>query len=446
MINISIKKFKLNNFRFLKQYKNNLTNSSKSSSPSSPPPKTPSPPLSSSTSSSKSSTTIISKKKSYLPFYLAAASVTGVFALFFEDYVNTPNGILSKLLNKPGFIMSFSDSINESFSEVLEPSSTELLPTWPIAPCYEQLGIPPGTPAPPLLVIDLEKTLIASEHDPRYGWRHVKRPGATQFIEALSNYYEIVIFSENDVGMVENVLMALDKDGRTHKLGPAACEQHENNLLKRLDCMNRDLRRIILIDDSPISSQKFPRNTILVKPFEDVRSRDTILLDLIPVLQAFIHQDGIKDFRNVLDDLGTHEAEEIVTEYHLRVAQAKVNEESKKNRGLGKFIRDNAGINTSPDLLISSSKPTMSEIVGVSEKQVSEEAAKVEKEFLESKAAANKKRGLLYDMFERNENQRMEIQAKKREIMENMYREKMMEKMKNSRNNQSDFENDDNNH
>lgn len=53
------------------------------------------------------------------------------------------------------------------------------------------LNIPAGTPAPPLLVVDVEKTLIATEHDPRYGYRHVKRRGVDKFIEQLSNYYEV---------------------------------------------------------------------------------------------------------------------------------------------------------------------------------------------------------------------------------------------------------------
>ena len=91
--------------------------------------------------------------------------------------------------------------------------------------------------------------------------------------------------------------------------------------------MNRELSRIILIDDNPDSFQLFPRNTLQVKPFSDINNKhDTVLLDLIPLLQAFIHEDK-RDFRDTIDELGTHEAEEAVLEYRMRVSEKKASEE-----------------------------------------------------------------------------------------------------------------------
>ena len=223
------------------------------------------------------------------------------------------------------------------FQEMYFPSDDKLLPDWPSAPCY---GNPaPGTPAPPLLVVDLEKTLIGSEYDARYGWRHVKRPGLDQFLEKLSAYYEIVIFSENDIGAVAEVMFAIDPEGRCHKLGSAAAEARDGLMIKRLDYMNRDVSRIILIDDNPEAFQLFPRNTLQVKPFSDVKdSTDRVLYDLVPLLQAFIHDDS-KDFRDTLDDLGTHEAEEAVIEWQMRVSEKKTEETKKRNKGLGGLVR-----------------------------------------------------------------------------------------------------------
>ena len=171
------------------------------------------------------------------------------------------------------------------FREIYFPCDNKLLPDWPTAPCYG--NPPPGTPAPPLLVVDLEKTLIGSEYDARYGWRHVKRPGLDYFLDKLSSYYEIVIFSENDIGTVAEVMIAIDPDGRCHKLGSAAAEARDGLMLKRLDYMNRDVSRIILIDDSPDAFQLFPRNTLQVKPFTDVGDgSDRVLYDLVPLLQV----------------------------------------------------------------------------------------------------------------------------------------------------------------
>ena len=61
--------------------------------------------------------------------------------------------------------------------------------------------------------MDLEKTLIGSDHSAQYGWRHVKRPGLDQLLERLSSYYEIVIFSENEVkALIEIIENAAEKE------------------------------------------------------------------------------------------------------------------------------------------------------------------------------------------------------------------------------------------
>ena len=100
--------------------------------------------------------------------------------------------------------------------------------------------------------------------------------------------------------------MAIDPNSRTHKLGSAAAESRDGVMLKRLDLMNRDQSKIILIDDSILASSLFPRNTLLVKPYIDTTDKsDTALLDLIPLLQAFIHDQSV-DFRDTIDDLGKY--------------------------------------------------------------------------------------------------------------------------------------------
>lgn len=43
-----------------------------------------------------------------------------------------------------------------------------------------------GTPPPPLLVLDVEKTILGSEWDSKYGWRHAMRPGVHQFLKEVS--------------------------------------------------------------------------------------------------------------------------------------------------------------------------------------------------------------------------------------------------------------------
>ena len=129
--------------------------------------------------------------------------------------------------------------------KVTLPDSEKLLPDWP----YPDQDIPPGMPALPLLVLDLERTLIGSDFDLGSGWRHIKRPGLAKFIKSLAHqYYEIVIFSENDLMMLpEELFAAIDPDNVCHKFGANKAELRGTQVIKRLDIMNRDLSKIILI-------------------------------------------------------------------------------------------------------------------------------------------------------------------------------------------------------
>lgn len=239
------------------------------------------------------------------------AATIGISVYTIYEISNNPGGYIASVFSATGLnevIQSAARSISSLFyvNFLLEEENEKLLPDWPTAPCYG--NVPPGTPAPPLLVLDLEKTLIASTYDARYGWRHVKRPGLDKFIKQLSRYYEIVLFTENDLGVSDQILAAIDPENVCHKLGMTSGEvrgtTNPPTVIKRLDNMNRELSRIILIDDNPDSYQKFPRNTLAVKPFVDVAdTSDTVLIDLIPFLQALVHED-VKDFRECFDALG----------------------------------------------------------------------------------------------------------------------------------------------
>jgi hypothetical protein len=304
------------------------------------------------------------------------------------------------------------------------------------------LNIPIGTPAPPLLVVDVEKTLIATEHDPRYGYRHVKRKGVDKFIEQLSNYYEVVLFCENDVGMMEHVIMAIDKDNRTHKLGPSAGEiRNGGDVLKRLDCLNRDIRRIVLIDDSLVASQLCRRNTILVPPFEDAHDpkqhEDNTLLDLIPVLQALVHDDKLGDFRRVLDDLGgagraggdkgEHRAEQLAEEYQMRVTKHKLGQQQRKNVGLGRLLRG-AIEPPAPPSSSSSSSPS-SQLTAASSVQADGSVKlSVSKKSEEPRKKPVKRKGAMFEWLEQREQDKAQEAAVKREEMEALYRAKMEKK------------------
>lgn len=73
-------------------------------------------------------------KKSNVKYYVAGG------LLFFgvvcaEDMYNYPDGLLSQSELFP-YIVDCLNSLTDSFNDALQPTSDELLPEWPTAPCY----------------------------------------------------------------------------------------------------------------------------------------------------------------------------------------------------------------------------------------------------------------------------------------------------------------------
>jgi import inner membrane translocase subunit TIM50 len=375
------------------------------------------------------------------PGLLISGILIGTIGYASYDIQTNPKGVLGSKYHGSSleqFIKQLYKLTFGRLDEVFLPSSDKLLPDFGDPAVYGQL--PPGTVAPPLLVVDLEKTLIGSVHDSQYGWRHVKRPGLDRFIRDLSQYYEIVIHSENDLGVSQDILLAIDPENRCHKLGSSSAEMQGDHILKRLDLMNRDLRRIVLIDDNPNSSSLFPRNTLLVKPFNDVNdTNDTVLYDLIPFLQAFVHEDA-QDIPSILDSLGTHEAEEAVVEYRMRLHKKKYASQMKRNKGLGGVIRGvgNETGNEVDDGSIRSSILSPKDIVGAPLDAFEGKPAgpklsvtadgKLKAEDPSTKTPSTKKKGKFFSSLDEWNQNKEEEEMRKREMMNKIAMERQMGK------------------
>jgi import inner membrane translocase subunit TIM50 len=125
--------------------------------------------------------------------------------------------------------------------------------------------IPPDTPCPHTLVLDMEDTLICSTWDRRYGWRHAKRPGADEFLKELSKYYEIVLFTSNIAGIGDPIMTLLDPQCQAmHRLHRDATRFMNGHHVKDLSRLNRNMSKIILIDDDPNAAMLQPENAIQV--------------------------------------------------------------------------------------------------------------------------------------------------------------------------------------
>eukprot|EP01068_Selenidium_serpulae_P008486 Selendium_serpulae@DN4999_c0_g1_i1.p1 len=158
------------------------------------------------------------------------------------------------------------------------------------------------------LVLDLDETLVHSCFRPVNfaafiipveidGFVHniyvCKRPGVDEFLSAVAERYEVVIFTASLKKYADPLIDKLDpkRKGRW-RLFREACTVKNQNYIKDLSKLGRPLKSTIIIDNSPHSYCLQPDNAIPIGSWFD-NMNDTELYDLIPILRALSEVDDI---------------------------------------------------------------------------------------------------------------------------------------------------------
>ncbi|KAI5459096.1 HAD-like domain-containing protein [Mariannaea sp. PMI_226] len=179
---------------------------------------------------------------------------------------------------------------------------------------------------PYTLVLELDDLLVHSEWSPEHGWRVAKRPGFDYFVRYLSQYYEIVIFTTVPFGYGEALVRKLDPFRFIMWwLYREATKFQDGEIVKDLSYLNRDLSKVIVIDNKAENIRNQPENGIVLSPWKGDPS-DTELIGLIPFLE-YIHTMQYSDVRKVLKSFdGKH----IPTEFARREAIARKEFEARR--------------------------------------------------------------------------------------------------------------------
>ncbi|EGG08043.1 uncharacterized protein MELLADRAFT_47924 [Melampsora larici-populina 98AG31] len=173
-------------------------------------------------------------------------------------------------------------------------------PAWnPILP--PPLPEPHGRPY--TLLVDLDDMLVHSGWSREHGWRTAKRPGVDYFLSYLSQFYEIIIFTTQPAYTAAPIIEKLDPYGyySPYKIFKEACRSKgivNPQLIKDLDYLGRDLRKVVYLETKPSLVQLHPHNGFIIPPW-DGNSADSGLVDLIPLLEAIVF-NGVQDVRDVV--------------------------------------------------------------------------------------------------------------------------------------------------
>ncbi|CAD8082295.1 unnamed protein product [Paramecium sonneborni] len=150
------------------------------------------------------------------------------------------------------------------------------------------------------LVLDLDETLVHYQEFPKGGGQFLVRPFAEEFLESLSKYYEIFIFTAALPDYANFIIDIIDQKGVVkQRLYRDKTIYKDQVYIKDLSILNRSLSKVIIVDNMPENFQLQPENGIYIQSwFGD--TKDRALKDLQPLLEQ-IAIKKCKDIRVALN-------------------------------------------------------------------------------------------------------------------------------------------------
>lgn len=177
-----------------------------------------------------------------------------------------------------------------------------------------------------------------STWDRQNGWRHAKRPGVDKFLAEMAQYYEIVLYSPSQDGYADEVVTKLDHRGCImHRLYRTDCWYQKGIYMKDLGSLNRNLNKVILLDDEESAAALFPDHLIKVKPYDDPKNRSDRTLERITPFLIEIARESYDDIPTLLRQFKGFDADGIADELERRVDNIKASRMRGARRGLGAF-------------------------------------------------------------------------------------------------------------
>ena len=229
-----------------------------------------------------------------------------------NNAINIKNKIITKHYNISSNIRSINDKKLVSIPLIKKPIITE-------PSCKLEKFLPPKKTEKKTLVIDLDETLVHSYFDkypPRkpdisfeimLDGKNVQvytlvRPGAIEFLEKISDLYEIVIFTASLSLYALPIINFIDKNKKCDfKLFREHCSSFNNGFIKDLKRLSRDLNNLIILDNNPNCYFLNKENAFPIKTWIDEIS-DKELFKIMPYLE-FLSKDFIKDIRPILSKI-----------------------------------------------------------------------------------------------------------------------------------------------
>ena len=205
------------------------------------------------------------------------------------------------------------------------------------------------------LVLDLDETLVHSQFQPfdvpcditlkieledeLHDIHVMVRPGVKEFLENMGKIYEIVIFTASVSKYADPLLDIIDKEKYCKfRLFREHCTPINTCYVKEIKKLGRDLKDVVIVDNSPMSYALNPENGLpILTWFEDKDDRElynisSILefLSFVPDVRNYIRQFVVNDeisYNNVIN---------VFDRYNEMLNQRKLNKSNNSNNNTNK--------------------------------------------------------------------------------------------------------------
>ena len=177
--------------------------------------------------------------------------------------------------------------------------------------CLELL-LPPNISKKKTLVLDLDETLVHSQFGPfnipsdvvinieieneLHDIHVLVRPGVKEFLEKMSKKFEIIIFTASISKYAGPLLDILDKDKNcSFRLFREHCTLLNSSFVKDLKKLGRDLKDVIIVDNSPMAYLLNSDNGLPILTWFDDKN-DKELFKIIPILDFLSLVPDVRDY------------------------------------------------------------------------------------------------------------------------------------------------------
>ena len=141
---------------------------------------------------------------------------------------------------------------------------------------------------PYTLVLDLDETLIHFKSNPNNesSGKIMIRPYLYDFLKNIRKYYELIIFTAATQDYADPIIDAIEKEEKffDHRLYRIHTTIIDNDFVKDLSKLGRDLNKTIIVDNMKQNYKNQPNNGITIRPFWGKDVEDTALVDLLDIL------------------------------------------------------------------------------------------------------------------------------------------------------------------